>query len=249
MKDYTAETYGETCADVYDDWHGGLDEATVPALSELARGGRVLELGVGTGRVAIPLASAGVEVHGIDASPSMIEKMRAKPSGERVRASIGNFADSQPRRIRARLRGLQYVLHAAVTQEEQVRCFRNVAARLAPGGVFLLEAFVPDLSRYGEGHPPKIVSVTNERVTLDAATLDAARQHVTSQKVVLTDGAVRLYPIQIRYAWPSELDLMAQLAGLRLRERWAGWRREPFDSRSGKHVSLYERAEASTGSN
>nr|MBA3241745.1 class I SAM-dependent methyltransferase [Acidobacteriota bacterium] len=235
MKDYTAETYGETCADVYDDWHDGLDEATVPALSELARGGRVLELGVGTGRVAIPLASAGVEVHGIDASPAMVEKMRAKPGGERVPASIGNFADVAAEGEFSLVFVVFNTFFMLLTQEEQVRCFRNVAARLAPGGLFLLEAFVPDLSRYGEGHPPKIVSVTNERVTLDASQLDAARQHVTSQKVVLTDGAVRLYPIQIRYAWPSELDLMAQLAGLRLRERWAGWRRESFDSRSVKH--------------
>ena len=246
MKDYTAETYGETCADVYDDWHGGLDEATVPALSELARGGRVLELGVGTGRVAIPLASAGIEVQGIDASPAMVARMRAKPGGERVRASIGNFADVAAEGEFALVFVVFNTFFMLLTQEEQVRCFRNVAARLAPGGVFLLEAFVPDLSRYGEGHPPKIVSVTNERVTLDASQLDVARQHVTSQKVVLTDGAVRLYPIQIRYSWPSELDLMAQLAGLRLRERWAGWRRESFDSRSVKHVSLYERADGAS---
>jgi len=246
MKDYTAETYGETCADVYDDWHGGLDEATVPALSELARGGSVLELGVGTGRVAIPLASAGIEVQGIDASPAMVARMRAKPGGERVRASIGNFADVAAEGEFALVFVVFNTFFMLLTQEEQVRCLRNVAARLAPGGVFLLEAFVPDLSRYGEGHPPKIVSVTNEWVTLDASQLDAARQHVTSQKVVLTDGAVRLYPIQIRYAWPSELDLMAQLAGLRLRERWAGWRRESFDSRSVKHVSLYERADGAS---
>jgi SAM-dependent methyltransferase len=244
MKNYTPETYGERSAEAYDDWHGEFDEAAVVLLAGLAGGGRALELGVGTGRVAIPLAAAGVEVQGIDASPSMVERMRAKPGGERVRASIGDFADVSADGEFSLVFVVFNTLFMLLTQEEQLRCFRNAAARLAPGGVFLVEAFVPDLTRYEKGQAVKATSIEDDRAILEVATLDAARQHVTSQRVILGGaGGVRLYPIQIRYAWPAELDLMARLAGLRLRERWGGWRREPFDSQSVRHVSVYERAE------
>jgi hypothetical protein len=128
------------------------------------------------------------------------------------------------------------------SQAEQVRCFRNVASHLSTKGCFVIEAFVPNLSRFSGGQVNWATKVTEERVELDAGQVDAVTQRVISQKVVITDGDVRLYPIQIRYAWPSEIDLMAQLAGLRLRERWSGWQKDPFESGSGKHVSVYERA-------
>jgi SAM-dependent methyltransferase len=244
MKNYTAETYGESYAESYDEWHGVLEEATVETLAGLAGvGGRALELGVGTGRVAIPLAGAGVEVHGIDASPAMVARMRAKPGGERVRVTIGDFAGVEAEGEFPLVFVVFNTFFMLLTQEEQVRCFRNAAARLAPGGVFVVEAFVPDLARYEGGQTVRTTSIADGQVILEVTRLDAARQHLSSQRVVLGGAAgVRLFPIQLRYAWPSELDLMARLAGLSLRERWGGWRREPFDSQSVRHVSVYERA-------
>ena len=130
------------------------------------------------------------------------------------------------------------------SQEEQVRCFRNVAARLAPGGAFVIEAFVPDQTRFTRGGSLECVRVETDLVMLGATRHDAASQTLVSQYVKLTEGGIRLYPAQLRYAWPSELDLMAQLAGLRLRDRWANWRREPFTAASMSHVSVYERPES-----
>ena len=245
MKNYKAETYGELYADRYDEWHGPSAEDAVKTLKGLAGEGRALELGVGTGRVAIPLAAEGVEVHGIDASPSMVERMREKPGGERVHATIGDFADVAADGEFSLVFVVFNTFFMLLTQEEQLRCFRNAAARLAPGGVFVLEAFFPNVSRYEGGQVVRTISVADEEVILEVSQHEAARQLVTSQRVVLggASGGVRLFPIRIRYAWPSELDLMARLAGLRLRERRGGWRREPFDSQSEKHVSVYERAE------
>ena len=246
MKNYKAETYGESYAESYDDWHNAPADEAVKTLRELAGGGRALELGVGTGRVAIPLAAEGVEVHGIDASPAMVERMRAKPGGERVHVTIGDFADVGAAGEFSLVFVVFNTIFMLLSQEEQTRCFRNVAARLGEGGVFVVEAFVPDMKRYEGGQAVKTTAIADDEVILEVSRLDAARQHVTSQRVVLGGGGVRLFPIQIRYAWPSELDLMAQLAGLRLRERWGGWRREPFDSASGKHVSVYERVTSSS---
>lgn len=244
MDAYTNETYGEAYAQVYDDWHGSLDEATVERLSELAGGGRVLELGVGTGRVALPLAGRGLEVHGIDSSAAMVERLRAKPGGERVRVRAGDFAEADAPGEFALVYVVLNTFFMLTTQEAQARCFANVARRLAPGGVFLIEAFVPDLTLYDRGQAVRVSDVQAGFVNLHVAQLDAASQRVSGQQIVIDAGGVRLYPIEIRFAWPSELDLMARLAGMRLRERWSGWRREPFDGRSQKHVSVYERADS-----
>jgi SAM-dependent methyltransferase len=242
MNPYTAETYGEHVADFYDAWYADYDAAMIDVLAELAGAGRALELGIGTGRIALPLAARGVEVHGLDASPAMVAKLRAKPGGAQVPVTFGDFADVNVAGEFALVYIVFNTFFALLTQEAQVRCFQQVAARLAPGGSFALEAFVPDLTRFDRGGTTnKATRVTNEGVELDVSAHDAATQHVVSQKVVLTDGQVRLYPIQIRYAWPAELDLMARLAGLRLRQRWAGWQREPFNAQSSKHVSIYEK--------
>jgi SAM-dependent methyltransferase len=240
MDTYTPATYGERSAGEYDNWHDSYDEAAIKTLAELAGGGRALELGIGTGRIAVPLASSGVEVHGVDASHAMIAKLRAKPGGDRVPVTIGNFADADVTGEFSLVFVVFNTFFMLFTQDEQVRCFRNVAKRLAPGGVFLLEAFVPDLTRFTGGQANKVTSITTDQVSLDMSQHDPVRQHVLSQKVFITDGSIRLYPIQIRYTWPSELDLMAQLAGLQLRDRWGGWRREPFTAESGRHISVYE---------
>ena len=239
--DYRHDTYGERVADVYDEWFGSFDEDAVTLLAELARGGPALELGIGTGRMALPLVSRGVEVEGIDASPSMVERLRAKPGGEAIKVSFGNFAEVTAEGEFALVYVVFNTFFGLLTQEDQVRCFEGVSRRLAPGGVFLIEAFVPDMTLFDRGQRVRARNVTAGMASIDIAEHDISKQRVSSQHVTIEEGGVRLYPVQIRYCWPSELDLMARLAGLTLRERWGGWRREPFDSQSTKHVSVYGR--------
>ena len=240
MNFYSDETYGEHVAGVYDEWHSEFSPHAIDALAELARGGRALELGIGTGRIALPLSAKGVEVHGVDAAPSMISRLRAKPGGDQIPVTMGSFADVPVEGEFAVVYIVFNTFFALSSQDEQVRCFRNVAAHLSRDGCFVIEAFVPDLTRFTGGQVNWATKVTVDEVQLDVGQHEPATQRVTSQKVVITDGSVRLYPVQIRYAWPSELDLMAQLAGLRLRERWSSWQRTPFTSESMNHISIYQ---------
>lgn len=240
MNHYSDETYGEHVAGVYDDWYTDFDPNAIERLAELAHGGRALELGIGTGRFALPLSAKGVEVHGIDAAQSMVGRLRAKPGGDRITITPGNFADVAVEGEFALVYIVFNTFFALLTQEEQVRCFHNVAAHLKRDGCFVIEAFVPDLGRFTGDQVNWATKITGDEVQLDVGQHNAATQRVISQKVVLTDGSVKLYPIQIRYVWPSEFDLMAQLAGLRLRERWANWKREPFSSDSKHHISVYQ---------
>jgi SAM-dependent methyltransferase len=240
MNFYSNETYGERVAGVYDEWYSEHDPHAIDALADLAGGGKALELGIGTGRIAVPLAASGVDVQGIDAAESMISRLRSKPGGERIKVTPGNFAEVPVDEKFSLVYIVFNTFFALSSQEEQVQCFRNVAAHLAPGGCFVIEAFVPDVTRFTGGQVNWATKVTVDEVQLDVGQHDPATQRVISQKVVITDGSVRLYPVQIRYCWPSELDLMAQLAGLRLRERWSNWKREPFTSDSGQHISIYE---------
>lgn len=242
MNFYADETYGERVAEVYDVWFSEYDPHAIDALADLAQNGRALELGIGTGRIALPLSQRNVEVHGIDAAPSMISRLRAKPGSDRITVTQGSFADVAVDGEFALVYVVFNTFFALPSQEEQVRCFRNVAAHLSPDGCFVIEAFVPNMARFTAGQVNWATRVTEDLVELDVGRHDQATQRVVSQKVVITDGNVRLYPVQIRYAWPSELDLMAQLAGLRLRERWSNWNREPFTSESGKHISIYRRS-------
>jgi SAM-dependent methyltransferase len=237
---YSHDTYGERVAGVYDEWYSDVNPHLIDTLAELAHGGPALELGIGTGRIALPLAAKGVEVHGVDAAESMISRLRAKPGGERITITKGNFAEVPIDGKFALVYIVFNTFFALSTQEEQVQCFRNVAAHLAPGGCFVIEAFVPDLSRFTYGQSNFARKVTTDEVTLDVSQHHAATQNVISQQVVIRDGKIQMYPVQIRYCWPSEMDLMAQLAGLRLRERWSNWKREPFTSDSGFHISVYE---------
>ena len=240
MNFYSDETYGEHVAGFYDEWYSDYDSHAIDALAELAHGGRALELGIGTGRIALPLSARGVEVHGVDAAASMISRLRAKPGGERIPVTQGSFAEIPVEGEFALVYIVFNTFFALSSQEEQVRCFRNVAAHLSRDGCFAIEAFVPDLNRFTGGQVNWATKVTTDEVQLDVGLHDAAAQRVISQKVVITEGNVRLYPVQIRYAWPSELDLMAQLAGLRLRERWSNWQRKPFSSESMHHISIYQ---------
>ena len=240
MNFYSHETYGERVAGVYDDWHTDYDPNAIDLLAALAHEGKALELGIGTGRIALPLSAKNVEVHGIDSSTEMISRLQAKPGAERLTVTQGDFAEVE---VEGRF-ALVYVVFNTIfmlpTQEAQVQCFRNVASHLTDNGCFLIEAFIPDLTRFTGGQVNWATKVTPDVVELDVGQHDPVAQRVVSQKIVITDGNVRLYPTEVRYAWPAELDLMAQLAGLRLRERWSNWKREPFTSQSTKHVSIYE---------
>jgi SAM-dependent methyltransferase len=240
VKGYDEATYGDRIADVYDAWYATLDPGPAAAtLAELAGGGRALELAIGTGRIALPLAARGVEVHGIDASARMVERLRAKPGGERIPVTMGDFAGVGVDGRYALIFVAFNTFFALETQDDQVRCFANVAAHLDEGGVFVLEAFVPDLARFDRGQRVSVSRVEADVVMLDAALHDPVEQRVSSQHVLIEADRVRLQPVAIRYAFPAELDLMARLAGLELRDRWGGWSREPFTDTSGSHVSVY----------
>ena len=241
MNFYSDDTYGERVAGVYDDWYSEYDPLAIDRLAELAQRGRALELGIGTGRIALPLSERNVEVHGIDAAPSMISRLRSKPGAERITVTQGHFADVPVEGEFALVYIVFNTFFGLFSQDAQLRCFRNVAAHLSRDGCFVIEAFVPDVTRFISGQVNWATKVTEDQVDLDVGRHDPATQRVFSQKVVITDGSVRLYPVHIRYVWPSEMDLMAQLAGLQLRERWSNWKREPFTSESTHHISIYER--------
>ena len=228
-------------AEVYDEWFGTPGDANdeVSFLSELAGRGPALELGVGTGRVALPLAEKGIEVRGIDASEAMVEKLRAKPDGDNVPVSIGDFADVDVEGRFSLVYVVFYTFFALLSQEDQVRCFANVAERLDKEGVFVVEAFMPDPARLQGGEVTQTKRVEVDRAFLETSRYDPVEQRVYSQNIAMGERETKFYPIQILYAWPSELDLMARLAGLRLCERWGGWRREPFTASSRNHVSVY----------
>jgi SAM-dependent methyltransferase len=242
VEEYSEETYGERIAHLYDEWYGNYEAATVEALVELAGGGRVLELGIGTGRIALPLQEEGVEVHGIDASKAMLARLQVKPGGERIPTTIGNFADVDIEGEFSLIFVLFNTFFALLTQDEQVRCFANVARHLSKDGKFVMETFVPDMTRFDSGQSVRAIDVGLDGVKMDVSELDFMNQRIKSQHVVISQDAVTLYPVKLRFAWPSELDLMAQLAGLRLEDRWSNWERAPFTSESTKHISVYTRS-------
>jgi SAM-dependent methyltransferase len=240
MGEFGPETYGERIADVYDEWYTPVDtETEVALLAELAGGGRALELGIGTGRVAVPLAASGIEVHGIDASPAMVERMRAKPGGETIPVTIGDMAEVGVDGAFALVFVVFNTFFQLFSQEAQVRCFANVAAHLHPGGRFLVHAFVPDTSRVEAGEHLSVKEATVDRVRLDASVYDAPAQRLDTTQVRITEQGIRLVHAKLRFAWPPELDLMARLAGLTLEQRWATFDKQSFTPTSVFHVSVY----------
>ncbi len=242
MSDYEASTYGDGIADVYDAWYAGGDPTPiVTRLAAIAGEGAALELGIGTGRVAIPLAAAGVPVHGIDASEAMVEKLRAKPGGSDIPVAIGDFAATRVDGEFTLVYVVFNTLFSLIEQEEQIRCFRNAGDHLIPGGRFLLECFFPDLGRFDRGQRLAVSAIDGDGLRLEASLHDAINQRVKANIVSLGEGENRFYPLQARYAWPSELDLMARLAGLELEHRWGGWNEEEFTEASGRHVSVYRK--------
>lgn len=238
--EYNESTYGDHIAEIYDQWHPVASPKMVAALTHLAGAGPVLELGIGTGRVALQLFAQGIEVHGIDSSVAMVEKLRVKPGGDRIPVTIGNFAEVGVDRKYSLIFVAFNTFFALGFQEEQVQCFANVAGRLLPGGLFVIEAFVPDPTRFTRGQVVQASRIENDEVRLEASRHDVLTQRVVSQHVIIAEAGIKLYPIQIRYAWPAELDLMARLAGMHLRERWSNWLGEPFTAESTNHISIYE---------
>lgn len=238
--------FGDQVAATYDDPADEMfrPEAVNPAvgfLAGLASSGRALELGIGTGRIALPLSQRGVPVHGIDMSRAMVARMREKPGGdaESIGVTIGDFAKTKvDGTFRVAYLGFNTIMNLT-TQRAQVDCFRNVAAHLTPGGTFVIEVMVPELRKLPAGQSVVPFHVSPTRWAFDS--YDIATQAVSSNYVRVEDGRGEYRSIPFRYVWPAELDLMAQLAGLRLRERWEGWAREPFTSESGRHVSVWEK--------
>lgn len=242
MSDYNDETYGELIADVYDDWYSEVDPQMLEMLARLSGGGRALELGIGTGRVAIPLAARGMKMYGIDSSPAMLEKLRTKPGSEDIQLHQGSFV-SIPFQEKFDLIFVVFsTFYGLLTQDEQIQCFKNVAAHLNSKGMFVIEAFVPDLTRYQGGQSVRAVQLESQQTRLVASMLDPVNQIITSQFIVLDKSKTEVKPVKIRYAWPSELDLMAHMAGLKLVYHWDNWGQSPFTSNSSKHIAVYWRA-------
>jgi SAM-dependent methyltransferase len=218
-----------------------LLDSAVDLLADLADGGAALEFGVGTGRLAIPLNQRGVRVHGIELSPAMVAALRAKPGGQPVDVTIGDFATTN---VDATFR-LVYLVRNTITnlttQDEQVECFRNAAAHLQTGGTFVIENYIPALQRLPPGETSVVFVSTPTHIGVEE--YDLATQVAVSRHHWVIDGQLRTFSSPHRYLWPSELDLMALLAGLTLRDRWAGWNREPFTSESRSHVSVWEKTE------
>jgi SAM-dependent methyltransferase len=211
----------------------------VEFLTELAGGGSALELGIGTGRIALPLARRGVRVHGIDLSESMVAKLREKPGADQIDVTMGDFASTRVEGAFAVVYLVVNTIMNLTTQDEQVACFRNAAAHLEQGGCFVIEVEVPGLRRLPPGETFQPFDVSANHLGFDE--YDVARQGLISHHYWIEDGSVEVLSPPFRYVWPSELDLMAQLAGMRLRERWSSWTREPFTSESTKHVSVWEK--------
>jgi hypothetical protein len=212
-------------------------EPVVRFLADLAGDGGALELGIGTGRIAVPLSQRGVPVHGIDLSPAMVARLHAKNGADRIEVTIGDFATT---RVAGTFR-LAYLLCNTImnltTQSDQVACFRSVAAQLEPGGYFVVNVMIPELQRLPPGETIHAFAVTPTHLGFEE--YDVATQTAFSHHYRVIDGTLDFQSAPFRYVWPSELDLMAELAGMTLRERWSNWTRDPFTSDSRSHVSVW----------
>jgi SAM-dependent methyltransferase len=220
----------------------GDELAAVAFLEQLAGPGPALELAIGAGRIALPLAARGIRVDGVDVSPEMLERLRAKPGGDLLSTVVGDFADVPVQGSYRLIFVVWNSLFNLLTQADQVRCFENVATHLTDEGSFVVEAFVPAfLYRLPNDQHVGAEAIEIDEVRLDVLRHDPATQMLEESHVSLSPRGVRLTPVVQRYAWPSELDLMARIAGFRLKDRWGSWGRQPFDSSSAMHVSVYGR--------
>jgi SAM-dependent methyltransferase len=231
-----AERYDESSADMFEP---AVVDPIVDFLADLAGSGAALELGIGTGRIALPLAQRGIRVRGIDLSEAMVARLRGKPGAEEIEVTMGDFATTRVEGTFSVAYLVFNTIHNLTTQDEQVACFQNVAAHLEPGGCFVIEVGVPQLQRLPPGETIRAFDVSETHLGFDE--YDVASQGLISHHYSVVDGKLELHSVPFRYVWPAELDLMARLAGMRMRERWSGWKREPFTSDSRKHVSVWEK--------
>jgi SAM-dependent methyltransferase len=236
------EYYAERFAEFYDAWFSMLPdtEGTVACLAELAGSGPVLELGIGTGRVALPLQEHGLEVHGVDGSEAMVTQLRAKPGGDGIPVTIGDFSEVPVEGTFSLVFLASGTFFELPSAEAQLRCFQNVAKTLAPDGLFVFDSPMPDASRSSNNQEIRIVPTRGNQLILQCRKYYPHEQRYTSDYVIIRDNDVRHMQVKFRYAWPAELDLMARFAGLRLRDRWGNWRRGPFTAASTHHVAVYE---------
>ncbi len=233
-------SFDEEAAKLHDE--RGDEAEAVDFLEELAGTGPVLELGVGTGRLALPLAARGLRVDGIDISPAMVERLHGKPGGEQLQVEIGDFADVAVSDRYALIFVAWNSFFNLLTQDDQVRCFENVAAHLTDAGLFAIEAYTPAfLYRLRDNQEVSTEAIEVDEVRIGVLRHDPATQSLEQSHVAITSSGIRLNPVVQRYAWPSELDLMARIAGLRLKQRWGSWNKEPFSSGSATHISVYGR--------
>jgi SAM-dependent methyltransferase len=236
-----AARYDESSTDMFE---RAVVDPVVDFLADLAGPGAALELGIGTGRIALPLTRRGIRVHGFDLSEAMVARLRAKPGAEQVTVTIGDFATTT---VDGRFSVAYLVFNTIMnltTQDGQVACFQNVAAHLEPGGCFVIEVMVPALQRLPPGETVRAFDVTPTHLGFDE--YEVASQGLISHHYAVADDRLELVSMPFRYVWPSELDLMARLAGMTLRERWSGWNREPFTSDSTSHVSVWEKPASAT---
>ena len=239
--------FGERVAERFDERYADLADPTVvdpivAFLADLAGDGGALEFGIGTGRIALPLAQRGVPVHGIELSRAMVARLRAKTGADQIGVTIGDFATTTVDATFSVTYLVANTIMNLTTQDAQVACFRNAAAHLEPGGCFVIEVLVPGLQRLPLGETFQPFDVSPNHLGFDE--YDVAPQGLVSHHYWLADGEVEVVSTPFRYVWPSELDLMAWLAGMTLRDRWSGWKREPFTSDSRRHVSVWEKPPA-----
>jgi SAM-dependent methyltransferase len=237
--------FGDHYAHEYDARHPLDPTPAVDFLADLVpSGSRVLELAVGTGRVAIPLAARGLAVEGVEGSAAMVERLHAKPGGAAIPAAVGDMADAAD--VVSGPFPLAYLVYNTLfnlpSQERQLDCFRDVTQLLEPGGLFVIECYVQDVSEFDRGQRMQVRALSEDSAFLDAQLHDPVEQTVTYQRITIdADGRTKLRPLRMRYCWPSELDLMARLAGMRLRDRYETWQRAPFTAASRNHISVYEK--------
>lgn len=237
--------YGASIADEYDTLYEGVmdTQVAVDRLAQLAAGGPVLELGIGTGRLALPLAARGLEIHGVEASPAMVERLRTKPGGADIPVVLGDFTDvSVPRSFSLVVLAFNTIF-ALPGEDAQLACFRTAARHLRPGGRFVVEAWVLEPGRFVDRARVSVRHLTADRLSLDTALVEGGGERMQTVQVVFGEQGPRLFPANHTYAGPRELDLMARAAGFEREERWAGWDRRPFDLASRGHVTVYRRPE------
>jgi SAM-dependent methyltransferase len=233
-----ATSFGPSVARRYDNDPRGDESETVDLLEQLSRGGPALEFAIGTGRIALPLSERGVRVDGIELSPDMVARLREKPGGDAISVTVGDMSQVRAPATYRMVYLVFNTIYNLLTQDGQVRCFENAARHLTADGLFVVEAGVPSAWLRGNQFVD-VERIANDEVVLDVNRYDPVTQILDENHVQLTNSGVRLGPISCRLVWPSELDLMARIAGMRLVDRWSGWRREPFTAASERHVSVY----------